>query len=80
MDYIRFLQDKVGQDKVMLNFAGRIVQDEDGRILLQKRREQEAWGFLGGALELGESLTEAAQREIFEKTGYHVAIERLSGI
>ena len=80
MDYIRFLRDKVGQDKVILNFAGGIVQDEDGRILLQKRREQEAWGFPGGALELGESLTEAARREILEETGYHVAIERLSGI
>lgn len=80
MDYIRFLRSKVGQEKVMLNFAGGIVFDEEGRILLQKRREQQAWGFPGGALELGESIVEAAQREIFEETGFHVTIERLSGV
>lgn len=80
MDYIRFLRSKVGQEKVMLNFAGGFVIDTEGRILLQKRREQQEWGFPGGALELGESLVEAAQREIFEETGFHVTIERLSGI
>lgn len=80
MDYIRFLRSKVGQEKVMLNFAGGFVFDEEGRILLQKRREQQEWGFPGGALELGESLVEAAQREIFEETGFHVTIERLSGV
>ncbi|HAZ38910.1 MAG TPA: NTP pyrophosphohydrolase [Exiguobacterium sp.] len=80
MDYIRFLRSKVGQEKVMLNFAGGIVFDEEGRILLQKRRQQQAWGFPGGALELGESIVEAAKREIFEETGIHVAIERLSGV
>lgn len=48
MDYIRFLRSKVGQEKVMLNFAGGIVIDEEGRILLQKRREQQAWGFPAG--------------------------------
>lgn len=35
MDYIHFLRDKVGQDKVMLNFAGGIIQDEGGQIPLQ---------------------------------------------
>ena len=79
MDYIRFLRSKVGQEKVMSNFAGGIVFDKE-RILLQKRREQQAWGFPGGALELGESLVEAAQREILEETGFHVRIERLSGV
>ncbi|MGI1806484.1 NUDIX hydrolase [Exiguobacterium sp. TDN 0502] len=80
MDYIRFLRNKVGSEKVMLNFAGGIVLDDEGRILLQKRREQKAWGFPGGALDLGESLVEAAKREILEETGFHITIERLSGV
>ena len=50
MDYIRFLRNKVGPEKVMLNFAGGIVLDDEGRILLQKRREQKAWGFQVGHL------------------------------
>ena len=37
-------------------------------------------GISGGALELGESLVEAAQREIFEETGFHIKIGRLSGV
>lgn len=44
MEYIRFLRTKVGQEKVMLNFAGGIVFDKEGLILLQKRREQQACG------------------------------------
>ena len=36
-DYISYIRSKVGHDKVILNFAGGILADEDGRVLLQLR-------------------------------------------
>ncbi|MCA0044615.1 NUDIX hydrolase [Celeribacter litoreus] len=44
----------------------------DGRFLLVQRSKEPdlgKWGFPGGHVELGESITEAAERELFEETG-----------
>jgi ADP-ribose pyrophosphatase YjhB (NUDIX family) len=54
---------------------------EDGRVLVVLRRRPplaRVWSFPGGAVELGESLAEAARREVHEETGVAVRVlERL---
>ncbi|CAN5671917.1 NUDIX domain-containing protein [soil metagenome] len=60
--------------------ASAVVLDEQGRILLQRRSDNSRWSVPGGAMELGESITEAAMREVKEETGYDVAVDRLVGI
>ena len=60
--------------------AGIIVRDAEGRILLERRSDCGWWGVPGGRVEPGESLEQAACREVFEETGLHVRIERLQGI
>lgn len=45
-----------------------LVFNEHKQILLQKRTDTKDWGMIGGALELGESLEEAARRELYEET------------
>lgn len=50
--------------------ASAVVADVEGRILLQRRRDNELWALPGGGMEAGESIAETATREVFEETGY----------
>ena len=59
-------------------FAGIILVDRDGRILLQERDEHpridpEKWGLAGGHLDPGEDFEPAAHRELEEETGVRLA-------
>jgi 8-oxo-dGTP diphosphatase len=57
-----------------------VVIREDGQILLTKRADFPVWCIPGGGVEDGESVGQTAVREVFEETGFHVALERLVGI
>lgn len=78
--YITSLRKKVGHDRLILCYAGCIIEDSKGRFLLQKRADCNKWGFLGGMIELGESAEEAAIREIKEESGLDVEITSLYGV
>ncbi|MBM7642319.1 NUDIX hydrolase [Streptococcus loxodontisalivarius] len=76
MDYISYIRSKVGHDKVILTFAGGILSDSQGRVLMQLRGDKKTWAIPGGAMELGESSQETAEREFFEETGIRVEAVR----
>ncbi|MDR3216152.1 MAG: NUDIX hydrolase [Clostridiaceae bacterium] len=78
--YIKYIRKAVGHRRIILNFAGGVIVDEKGGILLQRRSDRNKWGFLGGAIELGESAAEAAIREIKEESGLVVKVDCLIGI
>ncbi len=46
-----------------------VVTNDKGEILLIKRSDNDNWALPGGAIDLGESLTQAAIRETKEETG-----------
>ena len=80
-DYIKWIRDKIGHDTIILNYAGVCVTNDKGELLLQKRSDKDnLWGLPGGALEIGESIEEAAIREAKEETGLDVKIEYLIGV
>ena len=57
-----------------------IIFDADKRVLLQKRADVGLWGIPSGHVEPGETLLNAAVREVMEETGLEVRIKRLIGI
>ena len=79
-NYIKKIRKKFGHDELILNYAGCIIFDEQNRLLLQKRSDCNQWGFLGGMVEFGESVEEAAVREVKEESGFDVEITSLYGV
>jgi 8-oxo-dGTP diphosphatase len=56
--------------------VGAVIVDED-RVLLVRRGQpplEGQWSLPGGAVEVGETLAAAVQREIYEETGLVVAV------
>ena len=60
--------------------ANVIVVNDDGAILLIRRTDNGNMALPGGGMDLGESITEAAVREVKEETGLDVEITGLVGI
>jgi 8-oxo-dGTP pyrophosphatase MutT (NUDIX family) len=56
------------------------VLDTDGRVLLQRRRDNDVWALPGGAVELGETIAAAIVREVEEETGCRTEVVRLTGV
>lgn len=56
------------------------VTDSDRRVLLTRREDFEVWCLPGGAVDNGESLAQAAVREVAEETGLVVHLTRLVGL
>ncbi len=60
--------------------ASAVVTDEDGRLLLAKRTDNDLWTIPGGTMKPGETITETAVREVKEETGVDVEVVSLVGI
>jgi len=60
--------------------ASAVVVDADGRVVLQRRRDNEMWALPGGGMEFGESVAGCAVRETREETGLDVKITGIVGI
>ncbi|TVX99715.1 NUDIX hydrolase [Cohnella terricola] len=69
MGYIAELRSVVGTRPLIMAGACVLVFDENGRLLLQRRTDSSDWGTIGGALEPGETLEDAAARELWEEAG-----------
>jgi len=49
-----------------------VVTDDQDRIVLIRRRDNDLWALPGGGMELGESIVDTAVREVKEETGLDV--------
>lgn len=57
-----------------------VIFDGQGRVLLPKRVDNGSWGLPGGMIDIGETVEQAAIRDVLEETALHVTLKRLAGI
>jgi 8-oxo-dGTP pyrophosphatase MutT (NUDIX family) len=57
-----------------------VVTDDDGRVLLIHKTDNNLWALPGGGHEVGEFIADTVIRETKEETGYDVAVERVTGL
>jgi 8-oxo-dGTP pyrophosphatase MutT (NUDIX family) len=60
--------------------VGVVIEDDQGRILLEQRCDNGMWGLPGGGIEPGESILDTAVREVKEETGLDIRIKGLLGV
>jgi ADP-ribose pyrophosphatase YjhB (NUDIX family) len=56
------------------------IQDDEGRILMIRRTDNDLYSIPGGQLELGETLADAAVREVREETGIECEVTEVIGL
>jgi ADP-ribose pyrophosphatase YjhB (NUDIX family) len=56
------------------------IQDDEGRILMIRRTDNDLYAIPGGQLELGETLAQAAVREVREETGIECEVTGVIGL
>ncbi|WP_326944354.1 NUDIX domain-containing protein [Amycolatopsis sp. NBC_01307] len=56
------------------------IQDDESRILMIRRTDNDLYSIPGGQLELGETLAEAAVREVQEETGIKCEVIGVIGL
>lgn len=56
-----------------------IVQDDQGRVLMIHKTDNNKWALPGGGHEIGESIADTVVREVKEETGYDVKVDTITG-
>lgn len=78
--YISNLRALVGDMDLLLPAASVLIFDKEDRLLLHHRADNDKWGIPGGYMEPGESVEDAARREVWEETGLRLGRLELFGI
>lgn len=79
-EYYKDLRNKVGSDLIFMPAVVGIIRNEDDEILFGRKHNEDSWGLIAGAIELGETPSEAVCREVLEETGLQVRAEKIIGV
>lgn len=75
--YIWRLRQRVGSELILAPGASILVEDPDGRVLLERREDSDMWCMPGGAADEGDSFASTAIRELEEETGLVAEVDDL---
>ncbi|EKN42356.1 MutT/nudix family protein, partial [Clostridium botulinum CFSAN001627] len=70
----------MGQVKEICPGVAIVIFNDKKQVLLQKRSDVCLWGIPSGHVEPGETVTNAAIREVLEETGLDVEVVRFIGV
>ncbi|WP_123040549.1 NUDIX domain-containing protein [Cohnella candidum] len=79
-EYYKYLRNKFGSELIFMPAVVGIIRNEYDEILFGRKHEEDTWGLIAGAIEIGETPSEAVIREVFEETGLVVLPEKIIGI
>ena len=79
-EYMRKIRSKVGHQLLEIPGVSVAIRDEQGRVLLVRHENDNAWVTPGGAVEPTEVPADAAAREVWEETGLLVELVRILGV
>ena len=68
------------QEQIITSAVSAIIFNEEGKVLLQKRKDVAKWCIISGHVEFGETIQAAVLREIEEETNTKADILRLIGV
>jgi 8-oxo-dGTP diphosphatase len=68
------------QNNQILPAVAAAIFNEEGEVLLQKRKDVNEWCIISGHVEFGETVEDAILREIEEETTLNASIVRLIGV
>jgi ADP-ribose pyrophosphatase YjhB (NUDIX family) len=77
---IDYYDDPEAPEANSLAASVNVVVDDAGTILMIRRTDNGNWALPGGAIDLGESVAQAAVRETLEETGIRCEITGVVGI
>ncbi|MGO0060712.1 NUDIX domain-containing protein [Brevibacillus fluminis] len=78
--YYRDLRQKLGNQLIFVPAVAAIIRNENDDILFGRKHNEEQWGLIAGAIEIGETPAEAVCREVAEETGLQVIPESIIGV
>ncbi len=70
--YLKSLRALIGTRKVIHPGARIIIENDEGDILLIRRKDNDQWGHIAGGLEEDEDIQTCIIREVREETGLHI--------
>lgn len=78
--YIKTLREHIGHAPIITIGVGVIIENGDGEILLQKRKDNGKWAIIGGGMEIGESFEDVIRREAKEEAAIELGELQLVAI
>lgn len=72
--------ERIGRQGELRLGCSACLFNEQGQVLLTRRKDNGQWCLPGGRVEAGESVAEACEREFWEETGLLVSVQRLVGV
>lgn len=77
--YYQRLRASVGSDLLIIPAVAAVIQDEDGKLLLQEKHDG-SWSLPAGAIEPGEAPETAIEREVLEETGLRCVTSKVLAV